>query len=106
MGFLRVLFWCAAVARSILRCNSRFGVFNSRLAANEFPFGLQRELPGKRLIRFAIFGAGAALFGNNPENSRFHGNNRVSRSPTKRGWRDRHPGRNTGQVFPHQALGA
>jgi hypothetical protein len=50
MGLLLVLFWCAAVVRTVLRHDSRFGVFNSRLGPNEFPFSRQRELAGKGLI--------------------------------------------------------
>jgi hypothetical protein len=77
MGLFVVLFWCAAVTRAVLRHNSRnsrFGVFNSRLGANKFPFRRQRELPSKGLIGFAILGAKTALFENNRENSRFDGN--------------------------------
>jgi hypothetical protein len=43
------------------RYNSRFGVFNSRLGANKFPYGRQRELAGKRPIYFAVFCAKTAL---------------------------------------------
>ena len=57
MGLFLLLVWCAAVARGVLRDNSRFGIFNSRLAANKFPFSQQRELPGKGLIGIAIFDA-------------------------------------------------
>jgi DNA-binding beta-propeller fold protein YncE len=84
MGLFVVVFWCAAVARSVLRCYSRFGVFNSRLGANKFPFSGQRELAGKSLISFAIFGAETALFGHNqkefPVFSRWHGNLPTGRS--------------------------
>src|SRR6266567_4932119 len=79
MGRFLVLFWCAAVARAVLRYNSRFAVLNSRLGLNKFPFSRQRELPGKGLICLALFGAETALFGHNRENSRFHGNNREFR---------------------------
>ena len=51
--------------------NSRFGAFNSRLGPKKFPFDLLREFAGKPLNFPAIFGAGAALFGNNRKNSRF-----------------------------------
>jgi hypothetical protein len=60
----------------LLFCNSRFGAFNSRLGPNKFPFGRQRELAGKRLIRLAVFGAETALFASNEKNSRLHGKNR------------------------------
>src|SRR5258705_11935871 len=76
MGLFLVLFWCSAVTGDILRYNSRFGVFNSRLGRRKFPFPLLRELARKGLIRLALFGTRTALLGNNRENSRFHGNNR------------------------------
>jgi hypothetical protein len=76
MGLFLVLFWCAAVARDILPYNSRFGVFNSRLGPNKFPFPPRRELPGKGLICLTVPGADTALFGNNRKNSRFHGKSR------------------------------
>jgi hypothetical protein len=38
MGLFLVLFLCSAVAGGILRFNSRFGVFNSRLGRRQFPF--------------------------------------------------------------------
>jgi hypothetical protein len=38
MSLFLVFFWCAAVAGGILRFNSRFGVFNSRLGWRQFPF--------------------------------------------------------------------
>jgi len=79
MGVLLVLLWCAAVARAVLRHNSRnsrLRGFNSRLDRKKFPFGRQRELPGKRLIDFAFRGAETALFEDNGENSRFDGNSR------------------------------
>jgi hypothetical protein len=65
MGLFLVLFWCAAVARAVLRYHSRFGALNSRLGANKFPFSRLRELPGKGLIYLAVFGAKVALFENN-----------------------------------------
>jgi hypothetical protein len=37
MGLFLVLFWCSAVAGGILRFNSRFGVFSSRLGPRQFP---------------------------------------------------------------------
>jgi hypothetical protein len=40
MGLFLVLFWLARVARGISR-NSRFGIFNSRLGPNKFPFSRQ-----------------------------------------------------------------
>src|SRR5713226_2560540 len=83
MGLFLVLFWCAAVARAVLRYNSRFGVFNSRLGPNKFPFGRRRELAGKSLICLAVFRANTALFGNKRKNSRFHGNNREFGPPAK-----------------------
>jgi hypothetical protein len=76
MGLFLVLFWCSAVAGDTLRYNSRFGVFNSRLGPNKFPFSLLRELAGKGLIGLAVFAAKKALMWNNRKNSRFHGNNR------------------------------
>jgi hypothetical protein len=84
MGLFLVLFWCVAVARDVLRHNSGFGVFNTRLGPNKFPFSRLRELPGKGLICLAVFGAKTALFENNRENSRFHGNNRKFWPPAKR----------------------
>src|SRR5712691_1136988 len=84
MGLFLVLFWCAAVARAVLRYNSRFAGSNSRLGANKFPFSRQRELAGKGLIYLAVFGADTALFRHNRENSRFHGKNREFRPPAKR----------------------
>jgi hypothetical protein len=38
MGLFLVLLWCAAVTGDILRYNSRFGGFNSRLGRWKFPF--------------------------------------------------------------------
>jgi len=76
MGLLQGLLGRAAVARNARRRNSRFGGFNSRLAANKFPASGRRELSSKDLNCLAIFGARTALFGNNRQNSRFHGNNR------------------------------
>ncbi len=55
MGLFLVLFWCAAVARDVLRYSSRFGVFNSRLGPNKFPFSRLRELDGNGLICLAVF---------------------------------------------------
>jgi hypothetical protein len=53
MGLFLVLFWCSAVAGGILRFNSRFGVFNSRLGRRQFPFspatGIGRQ--GLDLVR-------------------------------------------------------
>src|SRR5712671_292774 len=85
MGLFLVLSWCAAVARDVLRYNSRFGVFNSRFGPNKFPFSLLREFAGNGLICLAVFGAKTALIENNRENSRFHGNNRELPPPTKPG---------------------
>src|SRR5882762_10716910 len=84
MGLFLVLFWCAAVARAVLRYDSRFGGFNSRLSADKFPFSRPRELAGKSLIYLADSGSDTALIENNRENSRFHGNNREFRPPAKR----------------------
>jgi len=83
MGLFLVLFLCAAVARAVLRCNSRFGVFNTRLGPNKFPFPPLRELTGKGLTCLVVFAAKPAVFGQNRENSRFHGNNRECRPPAK-----------------------
>jgi hypothetical protein len=55
MGLFLVVFWCASITCAILRFNSRFGVFNSRLGALEFPFSRQREFAGKRLIFRVVF---------------------------------------------------
>src|SRR5262249_1689314 len=60
----------------LLRPNSRFGRFNSRLGAHEFPFGRLRELASKALIWLPVFGTGTAHFGKKTKNSRFCGNNR------------------------------
>src|SRR5215471_11509385 len=79
MGLFLVLFSCAAVARAALSENSRFGAFNSRLREHKFPFSRRRELAGKGLIYFTLLGAETALFANDRENSRFHGNNREFR---------------------------
>ena len=76
MSLFLVLLWCTLDARDVLRQNSRFGGFNSRLGANKFPFGRVRELPAKDLICLRVSGAKTALFGHDRENSRFHGNNR------------------------------
>jgi hypothetical protein len=54
MGLFLVFFWCAAIAQTVLRYDSRFGGFNSRLGPNKFPFGLLRELAGKGLICLAF----------------------------------------------------
>jgi len=54
MGLFLVLFWCAAVAGNVLRHDSRFCVFNSRLRRRKFPFPLLRELAGKDLICLAV----------------------------------------------------
>ncbi len=88
MGFFVVLFWCAAVARGVLRHHSRFGVFNSRLGADKFPFGRLRELVGKGLICLVVFGAETALMENNRKNSRVHGNNREFRPRRNGRWRN------------------
>jgi hypothetical protein len=61
MGLFLILLWCAAVTGDILRYNSRFEVFNSRLGPNKFPFSPLRELAGKDLICLAVFGAKTAL---------------------------------------------
>src|SRR5215471_2660057 len=79
MGLFLALFWCASVARTVHRHNSRFGVFNSRLGANKFPFSGQREFEAKRLIRPGFSVAKTALFERNRKNSRFHENNREYR---------------------------
>ena len=63
MGLFLGLFWCAAVAGSVLGHHSRFGQFNSRLGANKFPFSRQRELAGKALIWLVIFGRKAHFRG-------------------------------------------
>ena len=76
MGLFLVLFWCSAMAGDILRYNSRFGVFNSRLSRQKFPFLLLRELAAKSLIYLDVFVVKTALVGNNRKNSRFHGNKR------------------------------
>src|SRR6202008_1459056 len=65
MGLFLILLWCAAVTGPILRYNSRFGVFNSRLGPNKFPFSPLRELADKDLICLAVFGAKTALTWNN-----------------------------------------
>jgi hypothetical protein len=80
MGLLSLLLWRAAIACAVLRDNSRFGAFNSRLRGNEFPFSRRRELPGKGLICFTLVGAETALFAADRENSRFYGNNREVRA--------------------------
>jgi hypothetical protein len=63
MGLFLVLFWCSAVTGDILRYNSRFDVFNSRLGRRKFPFPLLRELAGKGLIRLAVFVTRTHLLG-------------------------------------------
>ena len=83
MGLFMVMFWCAILARGILRCNSRssrFGVFNSRLGTKKFPFCRQGELASKGLICVAVCGIETALFENNRVNSRLYGNIRELRS--------------------------
>src|SRR6516162_5413726 len=55
MGLFTVLFWCVAAASAILRHDSRFGVFNSRLGANKFPFSRQREFARKSLSSLVVF---------------------------------------------------
>src|SRR5215471_6966082 len=92
MGFFRVLFWRAVVARAVPRCYSRFGIFNSRLGPDKFPFSRLRELAGKGLICLPFFGAVMAIFGNDRENSLFHGNNREFRG-RRNGWRRNLEGR-------------
>jgi hypothetical protein len=54
MDLFLALFWCAAVARAVLRYSSRLSGFNSRLGPNKFPFSLPRELAGKGLICPAV----------------------------------------------------
>src|SRR6267378_3120071 len=54
MVLFLVLYWCAAVARAVLRYDSRFGLFNSRLGPHKFPFSRQRELAGKGLIYLVV----------------------------------------------------
>jgi len=76
MGLFLVLFWCAAIAHRVHHHNSRFGVSNSRLGADIFPFSELGELGVKFLILLIRFGAVSALFGQNRQNSLFHGNNR------------------------------
>jgi hypothetical protein len=63
MALFLVLFWCAAVVRALAGHNSRFGEFNSRFGAKEFPFSRQRELDGKALIWLVVFGRKAHLKG-------------------------------------------
>jgi hypothetical protein len=84
MCLFLVLFWCAAVTRAVLLHNSRdsrFGIFNSRLGGNKFPFSRQRELPGKGLIGLTIPGANTVHFERNRKNSRFDGNSREFAPP-------------------------
>jgi hypothetical protein len=76
---LFLVFWCATIARAILRDNSRFGAINSRLRGNKFPFGRRRELVGNGLIYFILFGAETVLFANVRENSRYDGKNQEFR---------------------------
>jgi hypothetical protein len=76
MGIFLILFWCSAVARDAPRHNSRFGVFNSRLGPNKFPFSLLRELSGKGLICLAVFAAKTAVIGKIEKIPASTGNNR------------------------------
>src|SRR5689334_11735037 len=55
MGLFVVLFWCVADPSAVFQHNSRFGVFNSRLGANKFPFSWQREFARKALSRLVVF---------------------------------------------------
>ena len=71
-----VLFWCSAITGDILRYNSRFGVFNSRLGRRKFPFPLLRELTSKGSIYLAVSPTKTTVIAENRENSRFHRNNR------------------------------
>jgi hypothetical protein len=84
MGFFLVLFWCATVARAVLRHSYGISVSNSRLVANKFPLRRQRELPDKRLVGLPIRGGQTSVLLTNYENSRFHGNSRECRPLAKR----------------------
>jgi hypothetical protein len=101
MGLSLVLVWCAALARGVLRYNSRFGVFNSRLGANEFPFKRQREFTSNGLISLAFFGAETALCGQNRKNSRFHGNKRQFRVSCETGGRATYSGADLPRLRRH-----
>src|SRR5216683_1318407 len=76
MGLFLVLFWCSTVAGDILRYNSRFDVFNSRLGSANSRLARLRELAGKGLIYFIVFADKTTVFEQNRRNSRFHGKNR------------------------------
>jgi hypothetical protein len=49
MGLFLVLFWCSAVPGDILRFNSRFGAFSSRLGRRQFPFSPATGIGGQGL---------------------------------------------------------
>ena len=55
MSLFVVLFWCVAGASAVFRPDSRFGVFNSRLGGNKFPFSRQREFAREALSRLVVF---------------------------------------------------
>jgi hypothetical protein len=76
MGLFLVFFWCLSLVRDILRYNSRFGVFNSRLGLRNFPFSLLRELTDKGLICLVVFSTKMTTVTESPENSRYHAKNR------------------------------
>jgi hypothetical protein len=79
MGLFLVLFWCSVVAGGILRFDSRFGVFNSRLGRRNSRLAPLRESAGKGLIWRVVCAAKTAVTGGNQRNSRFHGNSRKFR---------------------------
>jgi hypothetical protein len=78
MYLLLIVLWCAAVMRA---CRghfpySRFGVFNSRLGPNKFPFRPAREFARNGLNWLSFFCNKTAIGRNKSKNSRLNGNNR------------------------------
>jgi hypothetical protein len=65
MSLFLVVFCCVSVTRAILRFDSQFGIFISRLGAKKFPFGCQREFVSNGLIWLTVSSAKTAFFGHN-----------------------------------------
>src|SRR5260370_30308399 len=81
MCFFLVLYWRSAIlggcsGANILRDNSRFDEFNSRLGGANSRFGPLREFVYNMLIYLTIFAARGPLHGENRQNSCFDGKNR------------------------------
>src|SRR5882724_1285048 len=81
MGFFLVLFWRSAVLGDILRYNSRFGVFDSRLGRRKFPFSPTTGIGRQGLDLARRFCGQTTVIGENRRNSRRHAKDREFSPP-------------------------